>query len=148
MGRRKRRTRNSRRYSDQQLQDLLAKPDEDCTHRERAALAALGRRFWSKVRQGSGCWEFQGAIHKTGYGVFKLVDKTFYAHRIAYLFDTRKPIPEGMELDHLCRNRKCCFLAHLEVVTHRENTLRNTSAVAKAYRKARGLEIIDMIDVV
>lgn len=45
------------------------------------------------------------------------------------------PIPDGMTIDHLCRNRKCCNPDHLEVVTMRENVLRGTGPTAEKYRQ-------------
>ena len=45
------------------------------------------------------------------------------AHRLTYQW-AKGPIPAGMELDHLCRNRRCVNPAHLEPVTHRENVRR------------------------
>jgi len=85
----------------------------------------LDSRFWSKVSrvQASGCWVWLGAKSK-GYGSFYYSrEKTRLAHRLAYLA-LRGPIPEGKELDHLCRNSSCVNPAHLEVVTHHENCIR------------------------
>jgi hypothetical protein len=53
----------------------------------------------------------------------KVGGRVIGAHRFAYEWLVG-PIPEGMELDHLCRNRGCVFPPHLEPVTHRENCLR------------------------
>jgi len=55
-------------------------------------------------------------------------------HRIAYEF-ALGPIPDGLTLDHLCRNTICCNPAHLEPVTLRVNTLRGTSPIADNARK-------------
>lgn len=52
------------------------------------------------------------------------------AHRVAYE-QARGPIPEGLELDHLCRNRACVNPDHLEPVTHRENLLRADTFAAR-----------------
>ncbi len=81
-------------------------------------------RFWSKVTKSEGCWEWVGARVASGYGSFRLANgRTGSAHRWAYE-DASGPIPEALELDHLCGNRSCVNPAHLEPVTHHENVLR------------------------
>ncbi|MEV4271931.1 HNH endonuclease signature motif containing protein [Micromonospora aurantiaca (nom. illeg.)] len=52
------------------------------------------------------------------------------AHRIAYEMK-RGPVPDGLELDHLCRNRRCVRPAHLEPVTRRTNLLRGETIPAR-----------------
>jgi hypothetical protein len=52
-----------------------------------------------------------------------------YAHRVAYVLSVG-PIPKGLTIDHLCRNRGCVNPTHLEAVTQRENTLRSPIALA------------------
>lgn len=87
---------------------------------------ALPDRMASKVCvSDSGCWEWQGAKDRAGYGRFGDGRRhgTNITHRLAYMF-VYGPIPEGKELDHLCRNRGCCNPDHLEPVTHRVNLQR------------------------
>lgn len=88
-------------------------------------------RFWAYVAFGEGCWEWTGARNPTGYGHsgIKRIERSGYAHRLAYTLVVG-PIPEGMTLDHLCRNRGCVRPGHLEAVTHRENVLRSPIAPA------------------
>jgi hypothetical protein len=93
-------------------------------------------RFWAKVnRTGpTECWEWNGAM-SNGYGVFNHVrGKGMRSHRYAYL-QLVGPIPDGLVLDHLCRNRRCCNPAHLEPVSNRENILRGDSFGAVNARK-------------
>ena len=79
-------------------------------------------RFWEKVdRSGvSDCWLWTGAIQPNGYGRFWHYGKQGYAHRAAYRMFVG-PIPEGLQLDHLCRVRHCVNPDHLEAVTLKEN---------------------------
>lgn len=93
-------------------------------------------RFWSKVeRLESGCWIWIG-LKRFGYGMFygrqPVSGRRQYvrAHRTAYEW-SRGPIPDGLELDHLCRVKACVNPDHLEPVTSRENTLRGIGPSAK-----------------
>lgn len=92
-------------------------------------------RFWEKVLVVDSCWEWIGArTGRQGYAVFWAGGKIVIGHRYAY--ELRKgPIPEGLTLDHLCRNRGCVNPDHLEPVTIRENLLRGFSPVAINHTK-------------
>ncbi len=93
----------------------------------------LAERFWAKVNKAtSGCWEWQATL-VNGYGVFWNGTRQIRAHRYAYELLKGK-IPEGLTIDHLCRNRKCVNPDHLEVVTMRENVLRGVGITAKNAR--------------
>lgn len=85
-------------------------------------------RVVSKIAIGhpSECWEWQGALSH-GYGLLRVDGKMVLAHRLAYEA-TRGPI--AGQLDHLCRNPRCCNPAHLEDVTQRENILRGVGVSA------------------
>jgi hypothetical protein len=90
-----------------------------------------------------GCWIWTGSTNgdakhpEYDYGKIstgtKRHPKLTYAHRIAYeLF--RCPIPEGMDIDHLCRVRLCVNPWHLEPVTFQENMRRGNSGKHQAAR--------------
>jgi hypothetical protein len=88
--------------------------------------STLEARFYNKVRGGSidECWLWIGARIYSGYGLFNDAPHHMtYAHRWAYEFMVAD-IPEGLELDHLCRVRNCVNVFHLEPVTRAENSLR------------------------
>jgi hypothetical protein len=89
-------------------------------------------RFWSKVDASGDCWEWTGYTDQDGYGrvgVGRRVDqRTIPAHRYAWELMVG-PIPEGLEIDHLCFNRPCVNPDHLEPVTHTENMRRRHLAM-------------------
>ena len=68
----------------------------------------------------SGCWIWGGATTHDGYAVYKINNKTYYAHRSVYEKE-KGPIPDGLTLDHICRVRCCVNPNHLEPMTLRDN---------------------------
>lgn len=96
-------------------------------------------RFHARVElHESGCWDWVGARMRAGYGVFSTDGTSILAHRWSYEFYVAD-IPDGLVLDHLCRNRRCVNPWHLEPVTDRVNVLRGESPPAKNARKAAQL---------
>lgn len=95
---------------------------------------SLADRFWEKVEKTETCWNWTASLNGNGYGQFALETWPLVlrgAHRIAYLLVVG-PIPEGLDLDHLCRNRRCVNPAHLEPVTRQVNLRRGTNARRRA----------------
>lgn len=88
----------------------------------------IAERFWEKVRKTDGCWFWTSTRGENGYGQFTLrTGVVRRAHRIAYELAVG-PIPDGLEIDHLCRVRACVNPAHLEPVTRQENIRRAVAA--------------------
>lgn len=73
-------------------------------------------RFWLKVDKSGDCWLWKAGRDTNGYGAFERNT----AHRTAYELSVG-PIPDGLEIDHLCHVKACVNPAHLEAVTHRVN---------------------------
>lgn len=111
------------------------------TDRSAAQLNASRRqwqaRFWKKVEPIpiAGCWIWTGAT-SGGYGHVRLLRELKLAHRLSYEL-IKGPIPEGLELDHLCRVPCCVNPEHLEPVTSVENTKRGKLAEVTRARYAR-----------
>jgi hypothetical protein len=81
---------------------------------------SLEDRFWARVDKEPTCWLWRGSQSAAGYGQVGHDRKILYAHRLAYeMF--RGPIPEGMEIDHLCRTHNCVNPDHLELVNRQTN---------------------------
>jgi hypothetical protein len=76
-----------------------------------------------RIEKTGACWIWKGATNDRGYGQIGVRGKLDYVHRLAYRASIGQ-IPEGLDLDHLCRNPPCCNPAHLEPVTRAENQRR------------------------
>ena len=89
-------------------------------------------RFWAKVDKTApgGCWQWSARLNADGYGHLNVDGQKVRAHRFAYEMLVGA-IPEGLQLDHLCRNRGCVNPDHLEPVTNRENILRGETVPAR-----------------
>jgi hypothetical protein len=100
-------------------------------------------RFWAKVKKTKECWEWQGTP-KFGYGRFLSSrdadgrQKAIRAHRLAYQLMVG-PIPEGLILDHACRNRLCVNPEHLRPVTNKQNMENQSRISANSISGYRGV---------
>jgi hypothetical protein len=82
----------------------------------------------------SGCWLWTGYVDSYGYGRISVNGRAMLAHRYSYECH-KKPIPLGLQIDHLCRVRCCVNPEHLEVVTNTVNVLRGVGITARNARK-------------
>lgn len=95
--------------------------------------------FWQNVDQSGGpdaCWLYglNDTTHPLMYYRMHTVrGQAYAAHRLAYTL-VKGPIPDGLEIDHMCDVKACVNPAHLETVTHREN-------IARGYERRRTWEI-------
>jgi hypothetical protein len=99
-------------------------------------MKTLSERFEEKFtpEPNCGCWLWVGATSpsasgKHPYGIFTKDGKLRMAHRVSYEMAIGL-IPDGLQLDHLCRMTLCVNPAHLEPVTPKENIRRGRTAEA------------------
>jgi hypothetical protein len=90
--------------------------------RQKAAVPVRERPVVRQVDPGE-CDLWKGCRDRDGYGAKWINGKRVMAHRWAYE-QTFGPIPPGMQVDHLCRNRACCNPKHLEAISRQENIRR------------------------
>lgn len=104
-------------------------------------------RLWSRIeRRGpNDCWPIRGA-RSNGYVLIQRHGKNIGAHRLIYII-VHGPIPEGLDVDHLCHttdctvpvaqcpHRICCNPTHLALATNKDNALRGNGPTAINARK-------------
>ncbi len=98
--------------------------------KSRRYILKIARRFYASIErdEATGCLNWIGERNpRGGYGRFKMFGKNWVAHRASW-FMAGLTIPDGMQLDHLCRNTRCVEITHLEPVTCAENVQRGWRA--------------------
>lgn len=94
-------------------------------------------RFWAKVDKGDSpesCWLWTAYVSPDGYARFWVSPVKRLAHRVAYI-DAVGQIPDGLQLDHLCKVRHCVNPTHLEPVSEAENKARGDGVASINRRK-------------
>lgn len=92
-------------------------------------------RLFQKVEKTHSCWLWTGYITPRGYGQISLNGRKVYVHRLSYEL-YRGRVPDGMVLDHLCRNPGCVNPLHLEIVMSGTNIQRGCSGWANPPKAA------------
>lgn len=90
--------------------------------------------YVAKSAEPDGCWTWLGPVQSSGYGWGRVGNVRGLAHRLFYE-EANGPIPDGLQIDHLCRNRLCVRPDHLEAVTQRTNLLRGEGVAGANARK-------------
>jgi len=95
-------------------------------------------RFWPKVNKTAGCWEWTSTLSPTGYGSFHLAKSNRPAHRVSWEM-ANGPIPDGINMDHICHNRKCVNPGHLRFATQKQNSENLVGAYSNSRSGLRGV---------
>lgn len=95
------------------------------------------QRFWEKVETCDTCWIWTGAV-RNGYGAFDWRGKLWRAHRLAYTLRIGE-IPDGLDIDHTCRQRLCVNPVHLQAVERRLNLENRSGARRDSKSGIRGV---------
>lgn len=101
-----------------------------CRHHRLLAPPGAAVRFASKISfDQDACWMWTACTNNNGYGRFSVgCNRLVYPHRLMYEVMVG-PIPEDLEIDHTCRERRCVRPDHLETVTHLENLRRKSEHI-------------------
>ena len=95
-------------------------------------------RFWEKVDKTGDCWLWMAACVSGGYGQFRHGGKRVIAHRLAFEWEHGE-IPEGLQVDHRCHDRRCVRPEHLRLVTNAQNGQNRRGAYSNSVTGVRGV---------
>jgi len=101
----------------------------------------LSERFWSKVDKTDTCWLWTGSLSAQGYGRIQRGSRdegVVLAHRLAWEW-VNGPIPDGMQLDHLCYVHACVRPDHMQLATHGQNQENRDGATRVSKTGRRGV---------
>jgi len=99
-----------------------------------AALNTVESVLAELVRDDNGCWLWKRNRTPKGYGMVSVGGARVYVHRISYEHH-RGPIPDGLQVAHLCGVTSCASPDHMELLTNRENSLRSANPRVIAHRQ-------------
>lgn len=88
--------------------------------RSRRAVDILPANVTTRIEFTDHCWTWRGAANGGGYGSVLHEGRTWSTHKLAYELLVG-PVPDGLQIDHLCLNKRCCNPTHLEPVTAKQN---------------------------
>jgi hypothetical protein len=95
-------------------------------------------RFWMKVNKTAGCWSWIAGKNPAGYGTVHMADGKKYAHRVSWEL-TVGPIPDGLDIDHICHNHACVNPGHLRTATRKQNMENRIAPHANSKTGVRGV---------
>lgn|SRR5512139_3387059 len=101
-------------------------------------MPSVHERFLDKVTLTDTCWNWTASVEGKGYGQFRLNGRMIKAHRYMYEFAIG-PIPEGLQIDHVCSNRRCVRPDHLRLVTPKQNNEHRHGANKNSRSGIRGV---------
>ena len=101
----------------------------------------MEERIRRKIEVVGSCWVWTASHDSKGYGQVRYGGKVRQAHRVVYT-ELVGPVPEGLELDHLCLVRDCVNPDHLEPVTRQENIARSVHYNASRTHCKWGHELV------
>lgn len=120
-----------------ELKDRVEDDGDTTPNDER--LSPDAQRFASRVNVTPTCHYWTGATDKDGYGTFNADGKKYRAHVYAYV-QAYGPVPEGLEVDHLCHRRNCVNPQHLEAKTHIANLAQRSDRISDEPAYDAGLD--------
>ena len=94
----------------------------------------VSRILEKTIKLSNGCLQYNGTHSIWGYGQITIDKKTLHAHRVMYE-QLVGPISSDLVIDHLCRNKSCVNVDHLEAVTCKENLMRGNTLAGNNARK-------------
>jgi hypothetical protein len=101
-------------------------------------MKTIEERLWAKVDKSGECWIWTGANRNGTYGVIRHNGRSEPTHRVTYEL-ANGPIPEGMDIDHMCHVSLCCRPEHLQAVTHKQNAENRAGARKGSKSGVRGV---------
>lgn len=96
-------------------------------------------RFWLKVDKSGDCWAWKGAKSQLGYGSFFAEGVRVAAHRYSFSLHAGRPVAEGADIDHICRNPNCVRPSHLRETTRKQNKENHGGAQSNSKTGVRGV---------